>query len=938
MKITILPLLLLCLFFSSRTFAQNPYSVKGAVIDSSSNLRLVNTTICVLNAKDSTLRQFVRAGVNGTFTLNKLTKGNFILLVSYPDYADYVEHFSLNEAKPQHDFGKLNLRLKSKILQEVLIKGTVAAMKIKGDTTEFNAKAYTIQPNSKVEDLLKQLPGIQVDKDGKITAQGQEVKKVLVDGEEFFGDDPTLVTKNIRGDMVDKVQLYDKKSDQATFTGVDDGEKTKTINIKLKEDKKNGYFGKVDAGVGTDGYYSAQAMYNRFKGKKKFSAYGIASNTGKTGLGWEDSDKYGASNTTVGDDGSIFISGGGGDLDSFDGRYNGQGIPIAQTGGIHFDNKWDNDKKTANANYKAGYLEVDGNTNIISQRTLPGSSINNNSNQDFKNSVFRQKLDYAYTTKLDTTSTLKLTIDGTQKTTKNSSNNISTSISPSNNAGIADTLLNTNQRTLTNNVDNQIFNASAFYTKKFKKTGRTVSVNLAGNFNNSNARGFLKSEIDFYNRTTALLDSTQNIDQYKTTVTKSHNFNGNATYTEPLNKKASMVFNYGLGDINNNSDRKSFNNNGGAYNQLDTKYSNDYTVNQLSNNFGATLNYRATKSTLNISARAAAVNFKQTDEIAHQEFSRNFLNWNPSASYQYRFTQQKSFRISYYGYTNQPSIDQIQPILVNNDPLNQQLGNPLLKPSFNNSFSMNYNSYKILSDESIWLSGSYSFTDNAIVSNNINKTTGVSSYQSVNLTDHQPYNFYFNGSYGQKIPGLNLNVSLYATANGNKSYNFSNSVLNTTTSSNYSGQLGIYKSKQKKYDIRIGAGPGYSFGKTSLDANTNNNGYTFNGYGYFNVYLPGKIQISSDGTYQYKGKTQTFNETFSQLILNASINKTFLKQDNLKLSLSGNDLLDQNRGFNRNSFGGSITQTSYTTIRRYFLFSITWDFNKMGGAPQPNSK
>ena len=938
MKITILPLLLLCLFFSSRTFGQITYSVKGSVIDSSSNTRLINTTICVLNAKDSTLRQFVRAGAGGTFTLNKLTKGKFILLISYPDYADYVEHFALDEAKPQHDFGKISLTLKAKLLQEVLIKGTVAAMKIKGDTTEFNAKAYTIQPNSKVEDLLKQLPGIQVDKDGKITAQGETVKKVLVDGEEFFGDDPTLVTKNIRGDMVDKVQLYDKKSDQSAFTGIDDGQKTKTINIKLKEDKKNGYFGKVDAGIGNDGYYSAQAMYNRFSGKKKFSAYGIASNTGKTGLGWEDSNKYGTSNTSVGDDGTIFFSGGdGGDLDSFDGRYNGQGIPIAQTGGIHYDNKWDNDKKTANANYKAGYLEINGSSNNQTQRTLPGSSFNSNTNQDFKNSVFRQKLDYTYTIKLDTTSTLKLSVDGTQKNSKINSNNRSASSSPSFTAGIPDTLLNTNQRTLTNNVNNQIFNASAFYTKKFKKTGRTISVNVAGNMNNSDAKGYLKSEIDFFNKNTALLDSTQKIDQYKTTVTKSHNFNGNATYTEPLNKKTSMVFNYGLGDINSNSDRKSFNNNGGAYNALDTKYSNDYTVNQLSNNFGATLNYRAPNSTLNISARANAVNFKQTDEIAHTDFSRNFLNWNPNASYQYRFTQQKSLRVSYFGSTNQPSIDQIQPVRVNTDPLNIQAGNPLLSPAFNNRFSINYNSYKVISDESIWFSGSYGFTSNAIVNNNTYKN-GVNTYQSVNLTGHQPYNFSFNGNYGKKIPGLNINASLFLAGNGNKSYNFSNGVLNTTTSTNYSGQLSFYKSQQKKYDIRIAAGPGYSFGKTSLQPNVNNNGYTFRGYSYFNIYLPGKIQVSSDGSYQYQGKTQTFNDTFSQFLLNASLTKSLLKQETLKLSLSGNDLLDQNKGFTRNSFGGSITQNSYTTIRRYFLFSITWDFNKMGGAPQPNTK
>src|SRR5690606_8691033 len=163
--------------------------------------------------------------------------------------------------------------LVSQLLKDVVITGRNAIV-IKGDTIEYDASKFTIQPNSRVEDLLIQLPGIQVDKNGKITAQGQAVNKVLVDGEEFFGDDPTLVTKNIRGDMVDKVQLYDKKSDQATFTGIDDGEKTKTINIQLKEDSKNGMFGKGEAGIATDDLYQGQAMFNTFKGARKFSAYG----------------------------------------------------------------------------------------------------------------------------------------------------------------------------------------------------------------------------------------------------------------------------------------------------------------------------------------------------------------------------------------------------------------------------------------------------------------------------------------------------------------------------------------------------------------------------------------------------------------------------------------------------------------------------------------
>ena len=332
MKFTILLFLLFCLG-SGSLFAQSNYSIKGAAADSVAHVKLKNTTVVILNAKDSILRAFTRSDENGAYTIGNLGKGKFILLLSYPGYADYVDTFTLDSVKTSYDFGTINMKLKSRILQEVIIKGTAAAIKIKGDTTEFNAAAYTVQPNAKVEDLLKQLPGIEIDKDGKITAQGQTVNKVLVDGEEFFGDDPTLVTKNIRADMVDKVQLYDKKSDQAAFTGIDDGQKTKTLNIKLKADKKNGTFGKTEDGDGPGGYYQGQVLFNAFHGKEKFSVYGTISNNSKISLGWEDNQKYGSGDALQFDDsngGMIFFGGGGeDDLDSFDGRYNGQGIPAS---------------------------------------------------------------------------------------------------------------------------------------------------------------------------------------------------------------------------------------------------------------------------------------------------------------------------------------------------------------------------------------------------------------------------------------------------------------------------------------------------------------------------------------------------------------------------------------------------------------------------------
>ncbi|HQS51599.1 MAG TPA: outer membrane beta-barrel protein, partial [Daejeonella sp.] len=647
MKLVVLASVIL-LLSSTSLFAQNNYAIKGSALDTASGTGLQNASITVLNSKDSILVRFTRADAKGGFSLNNLREGNFILLLTYPDFADYVETFSLSSDKPLKDFGKLKMILKARLLAEVIVKGTAAQMTIKGDTTEFNAAAFNIEANSKVEDLLKQLPGIQVDKDGKITAHGQAVNKVLVDGEEFFGDDPTLVTKNIRGDMVDKVQLYDKKSDQAAFTGIDDGERTKTINIKLKEDKKQGYFGKVDAGAGNDNFYQGQGMFNYFKGKKKFSAYGTISNTAKTGLGWADNNKYGTSNIQV-MDGGIMISGGGGsDLDSYDGRFNGEGIPLTRSGGLHYDNKWKDDKYSINMNYKAGSINVTGDKNTLNQNNLPTGIINTNTDQTIDNFMFRQKVDGTFLVKLDTTSDLKIMVDGTLKNSESNSNYFTSSL-----RGIG-VSLNGSKRSLSNNGDQKIFNASALWTKKLKKKGRTLSLTLGQQFDEDDASGFLNSENSFYN-TLGILDSIRLIDQYKTNLVRSSGFNSNLAYTEPLSKSFSVILNYGLNLGSSIAERESFNKSGtGKYDILDSEYSNDFELDQTSNQAGAVFNYRKDKNVINFGTRVSAVDFKQTDKYTGIVYKRDFLNWLPQASFRHNYSKQKFFMIRYNGNTTQP--------------------------------------------------------------------------------------------------------------------------------------------------------------------------------------------------------------------------------------------------------------------------------------------
>ena len=925
-KLSLAFILCLC---CTHLFAQNPFQVKGIVADSTANVKLRNATISILNAKDSTLYKFTRASESGGFDIQQMRAGNFILMLTYPEYADYVYYFHLDAVNPSLNLKTINMKLKTTLLNEVIIKGQAAAIKIKGDTTEFNAGSYTIQPNDKVEDLLKKLPGIQIDKDGKITAQGKAVPKVLVDGEEFFGDDPTLVTKNLRADMVDKVQLFEKSSDQAAFTGIDDGEKTQTINIKLKEDKKNGYFGKVEAGTGNDEFYQGQAMFNAFKAKQKFSVYSVIGNNGKTGLDGRDADRLGTANQNIEfmDGGGIIMFGGGGDdLNSWGGKYYGEGIPTAFNSGIHYDIKWNKDKQSINANYKLGSLRVEGVKNTLNQNNLPNGLINSNDGQNTNNYMIRQNFDAIYQIKLDTTSNLKITIIGgvKQNDTKNQYSTIS-------NRG-DNSLINSTSRLLSNTGEDQNFNATAFYTKQFKKKGRTFSLNLNQVISNNDVEGFLNSKNDFYT-TSGTLNRTELIDQFKISTTVNSSSSAKATYTEPVSTKLSLVLNYAVGLNRSNAERKSFNASApGRYDILDNLFSNHFEVDQFSNQGGATLNYKAKKSTLFWGTQINNVNYNQVDVVSNTEYNRNFLNWMPQANYQYRFSSQRSIRVGYNGRTSQPSVTQLQPVLNNNDPLNIPLGNADLSPSYTNSFNLNFNSYKVLTNQQIYLSGNYSFTSNAIVSNRVtDPTTGATISQAINLKSKTPFNYNIYTDFGRKFKFIDMNVGLGLSSNGGTSYNYINNAISKNKRASYDINFNLNKSKEKKYEFYSYFGPSYSVQQSSLQQAVTNNGWGFNSSTSFKIFLPGKVEISSELNYESAARTQSFNENFERTLLNSSITKKFLKGENLRMTIAANDLLNQNIGFSRFANENMLTQSSYVTIKRYFMYSIIWDFNKMGG-------
>ncbi|MGH2624561.1 MAG: carboxypeptidase-like regulatory domain-containing protein, partial [Sphingobacterium sp.] len=358
------------------SFAQS--KITGEIIDETDNTKLTNATVMLLQAKDSILVDFTRVNQDGKFSINNPDTANYLLLVSYPKFGDYYQEIEKGSGNKQ--LGKISLQSTANLIEEVLITGKIPVV-IKGDTVEYDASSFTTEKNAKVEDLLKVLPGISVDATGKITAQGKTVEKVLVDGEEFFGDDPTLVTRNIRSDMVDKVQVYEKKSEESERTGVDDGQRVQTIDLKLKEDAKKGVFGKLEGAGGMDdnsGYYLGKAAVNKFNGSQKIGAYVLGSNDGNVSLNWEEEEKFNMSTMESGmtDDGGYYFYS---NRDEFS-YWNGKGQPRAISTGISFMDAWKEKKHKLNLSYKYAKIQNDILESTINQTPSENGLISNNTN------------------------------------------------------------------------------------------------------------------------------------------------------------------------------------------------------------------------------------------------------------------------------------------------------------------------------------------------------------------------------------------------------------------------------------------------------------------------------------------------------------------------------------------------------------------------------
>ncbi|WP_147204338.1 outer membrane beta-barrel protein [Segetibacter aerophilus] len=924
----LLLLSLVCILLSVTAIAQNA-TITGTIEDTINRKTLPQTNISLLRAKDSILIDVIRSDSKGDFRIPKLNKGQYILLFTYPTYADYLEKVSVEENENKV-LGKIMLTLKSKILEEVLVKSKVAAMRMRGDTTEYVADSFKVREGASVEEMLRKLPGLQVDKDGKITAQGEEVKKILVDGEEFFGNDPTMATKNLQANTINKVQVYDKKSDQAVFSGIDDGQKTKTINLTMKDNFKKGYFGKLELAGGFNNRWNNTLMLNSFRAKRKLSVYGIMSSTGKTGLDWGEQEKFGEGlDMQMSDDGGIYIDGGGRDEFS-QSSFRGQGIPRSWSTGINYGNKFNDDKQTINGSYRYNKILNEGSSNTFSQFILPDTLFYQRENNDFVSNKQRNSANGTLDVQIDSFTSVKIKANGYNGTESSASTNLSQSINKAGN------LVNTSNRSIVSKGTNNSFNSNMIFRRRFKKIGRTVSLSLIEEYLQTKTTGFLNSSNDFYDKNQSIINRN-NVDQMKMYDVNTLTTSGRLVYTEPVVKNLFIEFNYGLRLNNSESKKLSYDkNNTGKYEALNDTFSNNYNYKILTNSGGMAWRFNSKKLNAGIGSDIAVADFTQEDVLRKTTTRYSYTNLFPRSNINYKFNTNSGIYFSYNGNSQQPTIQQIQPIRDNTNTLNIFAGNPNLKQSFQNRFNLSYNSYKVLSQQNIYLYGSFNTISNAITTNQYTATSGDSIgktvYQYINVNGNYNGNIFGGFSFKWKKPDIRINAGINLNANRNN--NIVNKINNVTDNESYGVRLGFSKYVEKKFSFYLSSNVSYNTSKSSIRRDVKTNYITQNHSFNFNYQLPFKFEINTDINADLRQKTSTFDNNNNVIVWNAFIGRKLFKNDKGLISIRGNDLLDQNKGFSRYIGSNVITENSYTSLRRYFMLNFTWNFTKSpGGAP-----
>jgi hypothetical protein len=905
------------LLITTISFAQTSGTIKGKLIDSVGKQSLKDASVTVLDSKDSTLEVFGLAKTDGSFELKNIALGKMIVQITFEGYRPVNKTVTLSKENTVVDLGEIAMIIQSKDLQEVVVQSSPII--IKKDTIEYNAGSFKTKPNAVVEDLLKKLPGVQVDKSGSITAQGESVQRVLVNGKRFFGDDPKMATKNLPPDMVDKIQVFDDLSDQSKFTGFDDGNRVKTINITTKKNKNKGYFGKVVAGGGTDGAFDESANIHRFDGTQQLSLLGQANDINKQNfttqdiLGTSSGGRGGIRNATVGNGSSS------------------SGITTTWAGGMNYKDSWGKRTDAYGSYFYNDQKTPVNQSSLVENATLTDSSLISNQSQLSITHNQSHRINFNLESKLDSLNINSLVIRPNISFQQSTPSYSSSTITSINKTGLP--TYSSISNGYSKNTGYSISGANFQYRHKFAKPFRTMSLDVNVSANSNDGMGYTYSVNKFY---TGSNNQTDTLDQYNISSLRSSTISPTLSYTEPLSKNQILEFKYSYSNYNSNSINNTYQRSIAtkSYSQLDSLFSNSFNNSTISNRF--TLSYRLQKNKYNISVSSGiqSQNMTSNNIVKNVNIDKNYLFWTPSVNFQYNFSTTNSIRFFYNGNAGQPSISQLQPIKTTSDSINFQIGNPDLKPQFTNAIRVLYHAFNPFTQQIVIATVNASAITNDIQNSITTNRNGGRTTTYANLSGTFKISGFFDYGFAIKKPKSNLNFIT------NLGYNQSQNLLsdlsgNTRSNFTYNSNLGETLSwttnLKENFDVNFSAGITYYIANQSIGQNTSYTTNTFSTEATY--YTKSGFILATDFDYTYSANRPA-GYNASVPLINPSIAMQIFKNKQGELRLSCFDLLNQNVSVNQSVANGSITNTKTNVLTRYFMLTFTYNLSKFAGQGQ----
>lgn len=887
-------------------------TVKGRIIDADGQ-PLAGTAVQIVSLPDTLRKGYQMASAEGTFSFKDIQPGKYVLLASMAGMDDIAKEINIADTTKTLALGDITLTESAIMLNEAVVTAIKTAVVAKQDTIEFNAGSYHTTQNATVNDLLKKLPGVEIGTDGSITSNGKTITKILVDGKEFFGDDPQMATKNLPSNMVDKVQVVDRKSDLARLTGVDDGEEETVINLTVKKDMNNGWFGNVSAGYGTDDRYQGSFIVNNFRNGNQITVLGGLNNINENGFS-----------------------------DMGRGRFNGfggnGGISTAQRLGLNF-NVGKEEKFRVGGNVLYSHNDRDSRSKTSTQWLLNDSTSYQDANSRSRDKGHNVNSDFRIQWNIDDYNTLEFRPRLSLNFRESSLNDSSLL-----RAGDPElTRVNRNLNSKTNKGTSLNTSGNLIFNHKFaSKPGRSVSLHLQYSLSNTRQKSTTWSDIEYY----LLHDEDELLYRFIDNHTWSNSINTRLTWSEPLGNPKNGNFlqvAYRMRYQWNNADKMTYNlgepDDPSTFipPQLSEVPADAVFDADLSNSFRnkfftqeVQIGYRKVSKTLNFDGGVlfSPASSKSEDLInsARNIPERWVWNVSPYANLRYKFGERSSLRFTYRARTSQPSMSQLQPVADVSDPLHIIVGNPDLKPTFTQNIGAHFNDFRMKSQQSIFAMVNMSFATNTVVSKTTtDPSTGgqTTTYGNVNGN----FNIFGMGMITRPFTNRKLRFNARMRANYRATPGYINGEYNRT------GNLGLSPSAGLTFScdvFQVSFNPNYSYSlvTNTLQGQKNRETHSYGFFGDASLYLPFGLELTSDIFFSNSsGYSQGYNS--EQWLWNAQISYSFLADKSLTFSVRAYDLLGQKKNISRSISDRSIVDSEYNDLTRYVMFGLTWNFNTL---------